>query len=246
MADGFSSAPAHVGTAGWAIPAAVRERFGEGASALERYATQFGVAEINSSFHRPHRPSTYARWAASVPEGFRFAVKLPKVITHQRKLVDCAEPLARFAEEVSGLGDKRGPLLMQLPPSFAFDAGLAEDFLGELRTVLGGAVVCEPRHPSWFADAVDGWLADREVARVAADPAPVPEAAEPGGWGGLVYRRLHGSPRVYWSGYDAEAIEAHARSAAEARARGVESWTIYDNTAGGEAAGDALALLALL
>lgn len=243
MAAGSSSVPARVGTAGWAIPLAVRERFGEGANALGRYATRFDVAEINSSFHRPHRRSTYERWAGSVPDGFRFAVKLPKLVTHQRRLVDCAEPLARFAEEVAGLGNKRGPLLIQLPPSFAFDADLVGAFLGDLRAALGGVVVCEPRHPSWFAAEAGAWLAGREVARVAADPARVPEAAEPGGWNGLVYRRLHGSPRMYWSGYDADAIDGHARAAAEATERGIESWTIYDNTAGGEAAGNALALL---
>jgi uncharacterized protein YecE (DUF72 family) len=238
MAAGSSSA--HVGTAGWAIPAAVRDRFGEGASALERYATRFDVAEINSSFHRPHRRSTYERWAASVPADFRFAVKLPKAMTHQRRLVDCAELLARFADEVGGLGDRRGPLLIQLPPSLAFEAPVVAAFLHEVRAVLSGPVVCEPRHPSWFTGEVDTWLAGEEVARVAADPARVPEAAEPGGWGGLLYHRLHGSPRVYWSGYDNAAIEAQARAVAAATA---ESWTIFDNTAGGAAAGDALTLL---
>jgi len=238
MAAGSSSA--HVGTAGWAIPAAVRERFGEGASALERYATRFDVAEINSSFHRPHRRSTYERWARSVPDRFRFAVKLPKAITHQRKLVECAEPLARFADEVAGLGGKRGPLLIQLPPSLAFAGEVVEAFLGDLRAALDGRVVCEPRHPSWFSGEVDAWLAARELARVAADPARVPEAAVAGGWPGLVYRRLHGSPRVYWSGYDEAAIAGQADAVAAAT---VESWTIYDNTAGGEAAGDALALM---
>jgi len=244
MANASSSA--RVGTAGWAIPAAVRERFDVGASALERYATRFDAAEINSSFHRPHRRSTYERWAASVPASFRFAVKLAKVITHQRRLVDCREPLARFADEVTGLGDKRGPLLIQLPPSFAFEAGLVDDFLGDLRAVLKGDVVCEPRHASWFDADADGWLAARQVARVAADPAPVPQAANTGGWTGLGYRRLHGSPRVYWSSYAPEAIEDHAEAAAATVARGSESWTIYDNTAGGEAAGNALALRARL
>jgi len=154
--------------------------------------------------------------------------------------------LARFAGEVTGLGGKRGPLLIQLPPSFAFEAGLVEGFLAALRAALDGPVVCEPRHPSWFAAAIGGWLAEQRVARVAADPAPVAEAAEPGGWPGLAYRRLHGSPRTYWSGYDADAIERHAAAAAQARVDGQESWTIYDNTAGGEAAGNALAFDALL
>lgn len=243
MVGGFSSVRARVGTAGWAIPAAVRDRFGEGESALERYATRFDAVEINSSFYRPHRRSTYERWAASAPAGFRFSVKLPKLITHQQRLVDCGEPLARFAEEVAGLGEKGGPLLIQLPPSFAFDAALVDGFLAELRTLLGGVLVCEPRHPSWFTDEVSAWLAAREVARVAADPPPAPGAEAPGGWPGLVYRRLHGSPRIYWSGYEAGMIEKHAHAAAEARSAGIESWMIYDNTAGGRATADALALV---
>jgi uncharacterized protein YecE (DUF72 family) len=249
MAAASSSARnsgAHVGTAGWAIPAGVRDRFGDGGSALERYATRLDVAEINSSFHRPHRRSTYERWARSVPHSFRFAVKLPKVITHQRKLVDCAEPLARFADEVTGLGERMGPVLIQLPPSFAFAAGVVAPFLHDLRALLDAPVVCEPRHPSWFAAEVGTWLEEHRVARVAADPAPVPAAAEPGGWPGLRYRRLHGSPRTYWSGYDDDAVRAHAAAAAQAWAAGPESWTIYDNTAGGEAAGNALAMRALL
>ena len=225
-----------VGTAGWAIPAAVRDRFPAEGSALRRYAARFAAVEINSSFHRPHRRSTYERWASSVPEHFRFAVKLPKTISHGRRLADCAEPLARFAEEVGGLGAKRGPLLVQLPPSFAFDAGVAAGFFDEAERRLGGPIACEPRHPDWFEAAADALLVDHRVARVAADPARAPEAAVPGGWRGLTYARWHGSPAIYRSAYDADAIAAHA---ALAQTTG-ESWTIYDNTTLGAATANAL------
>ena len=94
-----------VGTAGWSIPGALATCFGEGASSLERYATRFAGAEINSSFHRPHRASTWRRWCEAVPQEFRFAVKLPKTISHQRKLVDCGALLDAFLAEVSALGD---------------------------------------------------------------------------------------------------------------------------------------------
>jgi uncharacterized protein YecE (DUF72 family) len=228
-----------IGTAAWALPRDVRDSFPPGASNLERYAGCLNATEINSSFYRPHRRATYERWAASVPEGFRFAVKLPKAITHEAKFVDCAGLLARFAEEISGLGEKRGPVLVQLPPKFAFDAALADGFFAQLGEALGGAIVLEPRHPSWFAPEAEALLVERRIARVAADPAPVPEAARPGGWPGLAYFRLHGSPRIYWSSYD---VQARARWLARVRATGAEeSWVIFDNTASGSATADALA-----
>ena len=82
--------------------------------------------EINSSFYRPHRTATYERWAASVPEDFRFAVKVPKAITHERRLKDASDLLDRFLSEAGGLGPKLGPLLVQLPPSLSFQAGIAD------------------------------------------------------------------------------------------------------------------------
>jgi uncharacterized protein YecE (DUF72 family) len=230
-----------LGTAGWSIPRVVADRVpGEGTH-LQRYAQRLNAAEINSSFYRPHRPSTYARWAAAVPEGFRFAVKLPKTITHQAKLVDCEGLLATFAGEVAGLGDRRGTLLAQLPPSFAFPGAPAEHFFDSLDRLLGGQVVIEPRHASWYVPEVDALLAERRIARVLADP-PVPEAArEPGGWRGLTYVRLHGAPRVYWSAYEPAALETLAARIAGWAANG-EVWTIFDNTASGAALGNALDL----
>jgi uncharacterized protein YecE (DUF72 family) len=239
MVAGSSNPDIRIGTAGWSLSKGIGESFpGEG-SHLERYASRFNAVEINSSFYRSHRPATYARWAASVPATFRFAVKLPRAITHERRLVDCADLLARFAEEISNLGEKRGPVLIQLPPSFAFDAGLAT-FFARARAVLGGAIVCEPRHSSWFTPAGEALLAAHRIARVAADPAPAPEAAHSGGWPGLRYTRLHGSPRIYWSSYDETAI---ARRAMAACGSPVESWTIYDNTAAGAALPNALDML---
>lgn len=211
-------------------------------SHLERYARRFAGVEINSSFHRPHRRSTYERWAASVPPGFRFAVKLPKTITHQQKLVDCAPLIERFGEEVAGLGDRRGPLLIQLPPSLAFDSDVARRFLDAVG-VLPGPSVFEPRHRSWFAAEPDALLVERGVARVAADPALVPAAAGPGGWRGLAYFRWHGSPHIYRSAYAAEMLAEQAGRIVDA---GVETWTIFDNTASGAAMADALALQTLL
>lgn len=230
-----------VGCAGWSIPAAYGAEFAAEGTHLERYARRFPAVEINSSFYRPHRPATYARWSASTPETFRFSVKVPKEITHTRKLVGAEEPLERFLGEVGALGEKLGPLLVQLPPSLAFDPGVAKAFFGQLRERFSGGVVCEPRHATWFTPAVDQLLSDFQVGRVAADPAPVPAAAEPGGWEGLVYYRLHGSPRIYYSAYSEEYLDALA-----ARLRATGGWCIFDNTAAGEATRNALGLQARL
>jgi uncharacterized protein YecE (DUF72 family) len=234
-----------VGTAGWSIGANAAA-FGEGESALARYATRFRGVEINSSFHRPHRPATWARWAATVPAGFRFAVKLPRTITHERKLAGCTDLVARFLEEASGLGPKLALLLVQLPPKLAFDAGLAEDFFTDLAGRSAARPLCEPRHPSWFEATADALLGRLGVARVAADPAIVPAAALPGGWRGLAYWRLHGSPQMYRSAYGEGRLDAYAGLIRAELDAGREAWCMFDNTASSAAVGDALALAARL
>lgn len=237
---------ARIGTAGWSIPKGHGAAFPAAGSHLERYARVLKAVEINSSFYRPHRPATYARWAASVPPGFRFAVKVPRAVTHERRLVDAMAPLERFLDEVSALGPALGPLLVQLPPSLRHDAAVVEAFLHSLRERFTGEVACEPRHASWFTDAAEASLSTFHVARVAADPAVVPRAAEPGGWAGLVYVRLHGSPEMYRSTYPPEALDAVAARLRMAMAAGQACWCIFDNTALGEAAGNALDLSRLI
>jgi uncharacterized protein YecE (DUF72 family) len=232
----------HLGVAGWNIRREHAHRVPAEGSHLERYATLFNAVEINSSFYRPHRFATYERWAASVPDNFRFAVKLPKVITHQARLVGAGPELERFIGETAGLGAKLGPILVQLPPSFAFDAIAASSFFTELRSRFDGSVVIEPRHESWFAGAVEEMLVEHRVARVAADPARVPAASEPGGYDKIVYIRLHGSPRIYYSAYPAEWLEAVSRLVEDKAARGISTWCIFDNTALGAATADALAV----
>lgn len=229
-----------IGTAGWTVPSAVAEQFPADGTALERYAQRFRAVEVNSSFHRAHRPETWARWAASVDEDFRFAVKLPKVITHQKKLVDCGAELGRFGEEVAGLGGKLGVVLVQLPPKLEFDAQLAGPFFTALAGAVPAALACEPRNASWFTPQANAFLTERMVARVAADPALSEDAARPGGWDGLAYWRLHGSPVIYRSSY-AGRLGAIAR--ALERSVAVDRWCMFDNTASSAATGDALTLL---
>lgn len=233
-----------IGTAGWGLPAAVRDRFPQEGSVLQRYAAVFDAVEINSSFHRPHRPQTYARWAAATPSTFRFSLKAPRAITHEARLADCADRLAAFRAEAAVLGDRLGPLLVQLPPSLGFDPAVAERFFATLRELWPEAVACEPRHAGWFTAPAEALLAAFHVARVAADPAPHPLAARPGGWPGLAYWRLHGSPRMYVSPYGSQRLTELARSLQASGA--AQTWCIFDNTAAGAAADDALILQALM
>ncbi|MGI4746069.1 MAG: DUF72 domain-containing protein [Janthinobacterium lividum] len=228
--------PPRVGVAGWSLRRDLADRFGTGDSQLARYATRFDCVEINSSFYRPHRPATYARWAEAVPAAFRFAVKMPRSITHEARLRDHGSLLDAFLEQTGALGSRRGPILVQLPPSLRFEPDLAERFFGGLRICHDGPVVCEARHASWFTEVAETVLRSARVARVAADPAPVPAAAKTGGWDGLYYHRLHGSPRTYYSGYGPERLEPFVTGLGPTADR----WVIFDNTALGEAIPDAL------
>src|SRR5687768_14132718 len=139
-----------VGTAGWSIPRASASAFPPDGSHLARYAAVFGGVEINSSFYRPHRHATYEKWASSVPASFRFAVKVPRTITHEHALADVDELLDAFLSQCSSLGPALGPLLVQLPPSRQFDEPVATGFFDTLRRRHAGPVVIEPRHASWF------------------------------------------------------------------------------------------------
>ena len=231
-----------VGCAGWSIGSGQAAAFGAGDSMLARYATRLDAVEINSSFYRPHRRQTYERWAASVPRDFRFSVKLPKAITHEAALRGCGDALSAFAEQVHGLGSRLGGLLVQLPPSLAFDARVAETFFAMLRRRFDVPVACEPRHASWFAPRVQRVWSRHAIARVAADPAPHPAAAQPAGAGRWRYWRWHGSPRMYYSAYGEERIDTLARHAAAASGARTPAWCIFDNTAHGHAITDALRL----
>lgn len=238
------SAPVYLGCAGWSLPREQWLHFPSEGTHLQRYAQRLTAVEINSSFYRPHRRATYEKWAASVPEGFHFSVKLPKTITHQNRLRDCEGLLDEFLDQCAGLGDALGCLLIQLPPSFAFDDALAKDFFASLRTRYEGSVALEPRHASW-KDA-ESLLQRERVARVAADPSPLADGAQPSGWLGLQYFRLHGSPRIYYSAYPTDWLERLARQLQSAREKGIASWCIFDNTASGAAVADALQLAQLL
>ena len=227
-------ADVRVGTAGWSIPRAAAFRFDSAGTHLQRYSRWLRCAEINSSFYRPHTAATYGKWRDSTPRDFRFAVKMPRTITHELKLQGARAPLVAFLAQTDGLAEKRGPILVQLPPSLSFEASVVTRFLNLVRKLYKGPVVCEPRHATWFSPAVASLLDRYGVSRVAADPSPVPDATVPAGSPRVAYFRLHGSPRKYWSRYgenDIATLAAAVRNVPNAE----EVWCVFDNTASGAA-----------
>lgn len=229
-----------VGTAAWTIPKLSADKFPAQGSHLQRYAARFNTVEINSSFYRPHRLATYQRWAATVPEDFNFTVKVPKAITHERRLVNVTERFAQFISEVQGLGRKLGALLMQLPPSLRFDEAIVSDFLAMVRKNFSGIIACEPRHATWFTPAAARTLASFQISYVAADPIvkQLPEGMT------ATYYRLHGSPEMYYSSYNEEYLQTLADQLKQVADS--ECWCIFDNTALGHATENAIRLLDLL
>jgi len=225
-----------IGCAGWSIGRDVAPSFPGDGSHLERYARVLNAVEINSSFYKPHQASTYARWAASVPDNFRFAVKLPRSISHDQRLVEVEALLAAFAGQANTLGDKLGCILVQLPPSLKLDTVVADDFFTRLRQHFACALACEARHGSWFGDDATALLQAHGITRVIADP----PAGAPGPFvptTDMVYARLHGSPRMYYSSYADAYLDQ-----VSAWITGRDAWCIFDNTASGAALPNALDL----
>lgn len=233
-----------VGTAGWSIPRAAAGLFPGTGSHLERYARVLNCAEINSSFHRPHARKVYEKWAAATPPHFLFAVKMPRTVTHDAKLRRTRALIERFMGEASGLGEKLGVILVQLPPSLEFNARTVHAFFKLLRRHWHGAVVCEARHETWFTDKSEAVLLRYDIAQVAADPSKIRAARQPGGWRGATYYRLHGSPRKYWSKYSAERVAGWG-AALRAADPATDAWCIFDNTASGAAVENAVEMSAI-
>jgi uncharacterized protein YecE (DUF72 family) len=153
--------------------------------------------------------------------------------------------LSAFLEQALLLRDKLGPVLFQLPPSLGFDPVSARKFLSLLRENYSGDVVWEARHPAWFEGKAGELLAEFKVARVAADPACVPIAGQPGGFEKLVYFRLHGSPRRYFSFYSETFLNTLTSQLAALSDR-AQVWRVFDNTGSGAAIQNALELNAKL
>jgi uncharacterized protein YecE (DUF72 family) len=232
-----------IGTAGWSIGRRAAEAFPTVGSALERYSAVFSVAEINSSFRRPHCASTWERWRETVPDGFRFSVKVPKSVTHGAKLVGATDALTTFS---NGQHTSRGSLQCCWSSCRPVCRSIQRWRVPSSKT-FGSAAL-----PSWlsshamqpeFSGEAAILLNELGVARVGADPARVPGAEQPLAARGLAYWRLHGSPIIYRSSY-ADQINAIAANITSMAAQ--QHWCIFDNTASSGAIEDALMLKAAM
>lgn len=205
-----------VGLSGWTYSEWRGDFYPEGLPAKQRlaYASErFSVLEVNASFYRTLRATTYAGWRDGAAPGTVFAVKGPKFVTHIRRLVDVEESLEKFwTSGVLGLGDALGPILWQLPPSLRFDAAVVDGFLTALPRERDGVRLrhaLEPRHASWDAPEAESLLREHGVAFVTSDlagryPMFSKVTAE------LVYVRLHGHEQLYFSGYSREQLRQWA------------------------------------
>jgi uncharacterized protein YecE (DUF72 family) len=241
-ADGTTSPEIRIGTSGWVYRDWRGSVYPEGLaqrSWLEHLSRRFPTIEINASFYRLPARSTFEGWASQVPDGFRFAVKMSRFLTHVRRFRDPAEPIELFWERASGLGPACGPVLFQQPPTFAKDLGLLRDLLQTLPDGMRAAF--EFRHRSWHDDEVLSLLDAAGAAWVLADS---PGARVPlhvtGGWS---YVRFHRGTRLGFP-YTAEKLRrwSHAIGSLDAR----EVFAYFNNDPGGAAVRDAERLRRLL
>ena len=232
-----------IGTASWNIPKLYKSEFSSGGSQLESYATRLNAVEINSSFYKDHMPSTYVRWAESVPGEFKFSVKLSREFTHKARLKVDSSLIRKNLQGISELKEKLGAILIQLPPSLEFDPTTATEFFEKLRAHYSGPLVLEPRHDSWVSAPSFECSSKYLISRVIADPNPLPDVK--GFSSSIYYFRLHGAPEVYKSAYSDEQLRQYAQKV-KTRARNFQTWCIFDNTTFGHATGNALNLKNLL
>jgi uncharacterized protein YecE (DUF72 family) len=180
-----------IGTSGFSYPAWRGGFYPEKMPAdkmLAYYAERLAAVEINNTFYRMPSSEVLERWAGETPPGFRFTLKSPRQITHDRRLADVAAALERLAEAARALGDKLGPVLFQLPPFFRKDLPRLDEFLAALPSGLSAAL--EFRHQSWFADDVYACLRARSAALCVAESEDLETPLEAtAGWGYLRLRR---------------------------------------------------------
>jgi uncharacterized protein YecE (DUF72 family) len=191
----------YLGTSGWSYADWEGTLYPEGLPAgarLAEYAKHYPTVEIDSTFYGAPRRSTVEKWREIVPEGFLFAAKFPQEVTHEKYLVGCEEPAATFIQTMRLLGDRLGPLLLQLPPSFSVEGmGVLEDFL----PVLPGGVryAVEVRHRSWLGSDLPALLREHGVALTLIDYPRMPRMDD--ATADFVYVRWLGDRREFPSGH---------------------------------------------
>jgi uncharacterized protein YecE (DUF72 family) len=233
-----------VGTSGWVYrewrgpfysPKLAQARW------FEHYATVFDTAEINATFYRLPTQATVARWREASPEGFVFAWKASRFITHMKRLKDVEAAIERVYAPMLALGAKLGPALFQLPPQMSCDLPRLTAFLDLLPADRRHVV--EFRHPSWYAEPVFEALAARGAALCISDHhhAPAPWVAT----APFVYVRGHGPGGRYRDAYSDGELDRWAERIGAWRAEGRDVFAYFDNDIGCAAPGDAVRLLKL-
>jgi uncharacterized protein YecE (DUF72 family) len=238
--------PVLVGTSGWQYrhwrgafyPPEVPQR-----QWLEYYAGRFVTVENNGTFYRLPARATFEGWRDRTPEGFTMAVKASRYLTHVRMLRDPAEPVRRLLGAAFGLGDRLGPVLLQLPPTLTADPGRLDDCLRQFPARVRVAV--EPRHPSWWTDTTREVLAARGAALSWADRAgtavtPLWRTAD---WG---YIRFHEGTADPWPRYTESALLTWARTVLRTWPPDGTVYAYFNNDQGGAAVLDAAAFVRLV
>jgi uncharacterized protein YecE (DUF72 family) len=241
----MAEARAHIGTSGWNYrwwrgvfyPEDLPQRDWHG-----YYVRHFDTVEINATFYRLPRRDTFERWREAAPNGFVYAVKASRLISHLKRLQDCEEPLARFLEGARTLGGTLGPILYQLPPRFESDAGRLAAFADLLPSDL--VHVFEFRDASWFDPQIRSLLERRGLAFCIHDHGQLEVPV----WltGPAAYWRFHGFTRGPDGNYAESALAAAAKRMREELARGVPIYAYFNNDAHGCAVQDAKRLAEML
>ena len=207
---------------------------------LRHAAERFTGLEVNATFYGLQKRSTFEKWRDETPDGFGFAVKGNRYLTHNKKLLDPGEPIARERERAEGLGEKLKAVLWQLPANFHIDVDRLRGFLDALAAWPVPHAV-EFRHRSWFAPEVARLLRDRDAAVCISDAADWPIWDEV--TARIVYVRLHGHTRTYASAYSPPHLRRWARRARRWLDEGRDVHVYLDNDREGAAPRDAVRLL---
>jgi len=162
-----------IGTASWTIPKLALKHFPSSGSHLIRYSGVLNFVEINTSFYRDHGGNTYKKWSNSVPDNFRFSVKLNKEFSHVNKLLNIEESrLESVLSSIKELGSKLFVILIQIPPSLQFFDS-AEIFFAQIRKFYSGHIALEPRNITWNSQQAKAMMKKHKISEVTADPNPM-------------------------------------------------------------------------
>lgn len=228
-----------IGTAGWSIPKEFRKYFPDEESQLASYSQIFNCVEINSTFSKIHKGTTFEKWALITPDHFEFSLKLHRSFTHESDLKPKLTELKNNLLLMGELGTKWKVLLLQFPGKQDFNEKKMGRFYENIRKYFDGSIVLEPRNLSWLSQESKALMKEYKISKVVADPERCPhDSKNILSTGGITYVRLHGNPVIYKSSYNKNFI----RNLHQELSTYKKTWCIFDNTALGKATGNALAL----